>query len=139
MSPSMTKFHGFFCNVRQIFCYLHIFLIKKYFSVISSVFDKTWQKQKSKNIIRIVQALETSEVWFECRESRKNVTCVSSFYPKYIYYINFIIYLLWLSRTVHTSMDVQRQCLHWDGNRLVKVQQQFTSTIFLLENLIQSF
>jgi hypothetical protein len=42
MSPSMTKFHGFFCNVRQIVCSLHIFLIKKYFSVISLVFDKTW-------------------------------------------------------------------------------------------------
>jgi hypothetical protein len=69
MSPGMTKFHGFFCNVRQIFCSLHIFLIKKYFSVISSVFDKTWQKQKSKNIHRTVQHLETSEVWLECRES----------------------------------------------------------------------
>jgi hypothetical protein len=81
MSPSMTKFHGFFCNVRQIFCSLHIFLIKKYFSVISSVFDKTRQKQKSKNINRTLQHLETSEVWFEYRESQKNVTCVSSFYP----------------------------------------------------------
>jgi hypothetical protein len=36
---------------------LHIFLIKKYFSVISSVFDKTWQKQKSKNIHRTVQRI----------------------------------------------------------------------------------
>jgi hypothetical protein len=63
MSPSMTKFHGFFCNVRQIFCSWHIFLIKKYFSVISSVFDKTRQKQKSKNINRTLQHLETSEVW----------------------------------------------------------------------------
>jgi hypothetical protein len=75
------------CNVRQIFCSLHIFLIKKYFSVISSVFDKTRQKQKSKNINRILQHLETSEVWFECRESPKYVTCVSSFYPKYIFHI----------------------------------------------------
>jgi hypothetical protein len=81
MSPSMTKIHGFFCNVRQIFCSLYIFLIKKYFLVISSVFDKTQQKQKSKNINRTLQHLETSEVWFECRESRKNVTCVSLFYP----------------------------------------------------------
>jgi hypothetical protein len=64
---------------------LHIFLIKKYFSVISSVFDKTWQKLKSKNINRTVQHLETSEVWFECGESRKNVTCVSLFYPIYMY------------------------------------------------------
>jgi hypothetical protein len=29
---------------------LHIFLIKKYFSVISSVFDKTQQEKKSKNL-----------------------------------------------------------------------------------------
>jgi hypothetical protein len=68
----MTKFHGFFCSVRQIFCSLHIFLIKKYFPVISSVFDKTRQKQKSKNINRILLHLEISEVWFEC-----------SFYPIY--------------------------------------------------------
>jgi hypothetical protein len=87
MSPSMRKFHGFFCNVRQIFCSWHIFLIKKYFSVISSVFDKTRQKQKSKNINRTLQHLETSEVWLECRESRKNVTCVRSFYPIYTYYL----------------------------------------------------
>jgi hypothetical protein len=60
-SPSMTKFHGFFCNVRQIFCSLHIFLIKKYFSVISSVFDKTWQEKKSKNINRTLLHLETSK------------------------------------------------------------------------------
>jgi hypothetical protein len=38
--------------VRQIFCFLNIFFIKKYFSVFSSVFDKTWQEQKSKNINR---------------------------------------------------------------------------------------
>jgi hypothetical protein len=81
MIPSMTKFHGFFCNVRQIFCSLHIFLNKKYFSLISSVFDKTRQVKKSKNINRTLLHLETSEVWFECRESRKNVTCVISFYP----------------------------------------------------------
>jgi hypothetical protein len=84
MSPCMTKFHGFFCNVRQICCSLHISLIKKYFSVFSSVFDKTRQEQKSKkNINRTLLDLETSEVWFECRESRKNVTCVRSFYPIY--------------------------------------------------------
>jgi hypothetical protein len=83
MCPSMRKFYGFFCNVRQIFCSWHIFLIKKHFSVISSVFDKTRQKQKSKNINRTLQHLETSEVWLECRESRKNVTCVRSFYPIY--------------------------------------------------------
>jgi hypothetical protein len=94
MSPSMTKFHGFFCNVRQIFCSLHIFLIKKYFSVICSVFDKTRQKQKSKNINRTLQHLETSEVWFECRESRKNVTCVSSFYPIYLIYDKNQIFVL---------------------------------------------
>jgi hypothetical protein len=52
MSPSMTKFHGFFCNVRQIFCSFHIFLIKKYFFVIYSVFDKTRQEKKPKNINR---------------------------------------------------------------------------------------
>jgi hypothetical protein len=63
---------------------LHIFLIKKYFSAISSVFDKTRQKQKSKNINRTLQHLETSEVWFECRELRKNVMCVSLFYPMYL-------------------------------------------------------
>jgi hypothetical protein len=29
------------------------------------------------------RALVGLEVWFECRESRKNVTCVNSFYPIY--------------------------------------------------------
>jgi hypothetical protein len=81
MSPSMTRFHGFFCNVRQIFCSLHIFLIKKYFSVFSSIFDKTRQEQKSKNINRTLLHSETTEVWFECQKLRKNVTCVRSFYP----------------------------------------------------------
>jgi hypothetical protein len=73
-----------FCNVRQNFCSLNIFLIKKYFSVISSVFDKTRQEKKSKNINRTLLHLETSEVRFKCRESRKNVTCVRSFYPIYV-------------------------------------------------------
>jgi hypothetical protein len=89
MSASMTKFHGFFCNVRQVFCSLHFFLIKKYFSVLSSVFDKTRQEKKSKNINRTLLHSETSEVWFECRKLRKNVTCVRSFYP--ICYDKFLI------------------------------------------------
>jgi hypothetical protein len=54
MGPSMTKFHGFFCNDRQIFCFLHISSIKKYFSVFSLVFDKTWQEQKSTNTNRTI-------------------------------------------------------------------------------------
>jgi hypothetical protein len=48
MSSSMTKFHGFFCNVRQILCSLYISLIKKYVSVFSSVFDKTRQEKLQK-------------------------------------------------------------------------------------------
>jgi hypothetical protein len=80
----MTKFYGVFCNDRRIFCFLHISLIKKYFSVFSSVFDKTRQEQKSKNINRTLLHLETSEVWFECRKSRKNVTTDRLFYPKYL-------------------------------------------------------
>jgi hypothetical protein len=62
--------------------FLHISLIKKYFSVFPSVFDKTRQKQKSKHIktnqmktnqnkIRTLLHLETSEVCFECQKSQK--------------------------------------------------------------------
>jgi hypothetical protein len=71
MSPSMTKFHGFFCDVRQIFCSLHISLIKKYFSVIASVFDKTRQKKKSKNINSTLIHLETSEVGLNVENHEK--------------------------------------------------------------------
>jgi hypothetical protein len=82
----MTKFHAFFCNLRQIFCSLHYSLIKKYFSVVSSVFDKTRQEKKSKNINRTLLHLETSEIWLECRKSRKNVTYDRLFYPIYVLY-----------------------------------------------------
>jgi hypothetical protein len=78
----MTKFHGFFCNVRQIFCSLHNFFNKKIFYSIFSVFDKIWQEQKTKNINRKELHLETSEVRFECRKSqKKNVTYARMFCP----------------------------------------------------------
>jgi hypothetical protein len=72
MSPSMTKFHGYFCNVRQIFYLLHIFLIKKYFSVNSSVFDKTRPKQKYKQNITTLRDLR-SLVWMSRIAKKCNV------------------------------------------------------------------
>jgi hypothetical protein len=56
----MKKFHGF-CVERLII-------------VLSSVFDKTRQDKKLKNIKTTLLHLETPEDWFECRQSRKYVT-----------------------------------------------------------------
>lgn len=66
----MTKFHGFFCNVRQFFCFLHNFLLKKYFTVFFSDIAKSWQKQKSKNKKWRLPLLDSSENLFELRKLR---------------------------------------------------------------------
>jgi hypothetical protein len=55
-------------ELKNIFQYFLRFLIQ---------FGKEKKIKKYKQILHV----ETSKVWFECRKSRKNVTCVRSFYP----------------------------------------------------------